>query len=90
VFGSEADVFGSGIEELSGSNRDPSAQQGDRCDWRIPMPDTRDDLGDALIDVTGLSLRDVDALDETSLAEALRRVLAEAQPAAVASFSSKI
>jgi len=54
------------------------------------MPDTRDDFGDVLVDVTGLSLRDVDAMDESSLAEALRRVLAEAQPAAVASFTSKI
>jgi FXSXX-COOH protein len=54
------------------------------------MPDTPDHFGDVLIDVTGLSLRDVDAMDESSLAEALRRVLDDVQPAAVASFTSKI
>jgi FXSXX-COOH protein len=54
------------------------------------MPDTPNDFGDVLIDVTGLSLRDVDAMDESSLAEALRRVLDEEQTGPVAGFQSKI
>jgi FXSXX-COOH protein len=54
------------------------------------MRDEPCDVGHVLIDVTELSLRDLEAIDESALAEALRHVLDEEQPAPVAGFQSQI
>lgn len=55
------------------------------------MRDESTDLGDVLIDVTDLSLRDLDSIGETSLLRALRHVLdSEADTGPVAGFSSRI
>lgn len=54
------------------------------------MKDMSGDFGDTLIDVTGLTLRDLDAISETSLAEALRQVLDDEPAGPVAGFQSQI
>jgi FXSXX-COOH protein len=55
------------------------------------MRDESDDFGDVLIDVTELSLRDLDTIGESSLGAALRYVLdGEAETRPVAAFSSRI
>jgi FXSXX-COOH protein len=54
------------------------------------MRDEPSDVGDVLIDVTELSLGDLEAIDESTLAQALRHVLDEQQPAPVAGFQSQI
>jgi FXSXX-COOH protein len=54
------------------------------------MPDAPDGSGTALIDVTGLTLRDLETISESSLAAALRHVLDEEQAAPVAGFQSRI
>jgi FXSXX-COOH protein len=52
------------------------------------MQDKPDDFGAGLIDVTGLSLHDLDAISESSLADALRQVLGDDQSEPVAGFQS--
>ena len=54
------------------------------------MPDVPDDLGNALIDVTGLSLRHLETISESSLAQVLRQVLDDEQAVPVAGFQSQI
>lgn len=54
------------------------------------MPDAPDGSGTALIDVTGLSLHDLETISESSLAAALRHVLDEEQATPVAGFQSRI
>lgn len=48
------------------------------------------DLSTGLIDVTGLSLEDLEALPESSLAIALREVLARDDVQTSAGFSSRL
>jgi FXSXX-COOH protein len=54
------------------------------------MKDKSDDFGDSLIDVSQLSLRDLDEIGESSLAHALRQVLSDEPTGPVAGFQSKI
>jgi FXSXX-COOH protein len=54
------------------------------------MGDGTGDYGDVLIDVRGLSLRDLDTIGESSLAKALRLVLDGEDGAPVAGFQSAI
>lgn len=54
------------------------------------MSDTPYDFGNALIDVTGLSLHDLETISESSLAQALRQVLDDEQAVPVAGFQSQI
>ena len=56
------------------------------------MRDEPSDVGDVLIDVTELSLGDLEAIDESTLAQALRHVLDEQQrlvPVGVAPLCQK-
>ncbi len=48
------------------------------------------DVNGDLIDVTGLSLRDLDRIPESSLALALRQVLSSSDAGPSAGFSSRI
>jgi FXSXX-COOH protein len=48
------------------------------------------DISGDLIDVTGLSLRDLDAVPDSSLALALRQALSGSDAAPSAGFSSRI
>lgn len=54
------------------------------------MQDESTGFGDVLIDVSGLSLRDLNEVDETVISHALRRVLGEEDEGPVAGFSSRI
>jgi FXSXX-COOH protein len=54
------------------------------------MLDESGDFGEVLIDVSGLSLRDLDGISESSLAQALRHVLDDEETGPVAGFSSRI
>ncbi len=54
------------------------------------MADTPGDFGDVLIDVTGLSLRDLSAISESSLAQSLQLVLEDDRSGPVAGFQSQI
>jgi FXSXX-COOH protein len=47
----------------------------DRPSTRKPSPDRVDDIRGDLIDVSGFSLRELDELDKSVLAEELRRLL---------------
>jgi FXSXX-COOH protein len=51
--------------------------------------ETAEELDHALIDVSGMSLRDLDEIGETSLAQVLRRVLDDDEIGSVAGFTSK-
>ncbi|MDF5752622.1 FxSxx-COOH cyclophane-containing RiPP peptide [Spongiactinospora sp. TRM90649] len=48
------------------------------------------EYGGGLIDVTGLSLGDLEEIDGSSLATALRRVVSEADSGPVAGFQSSL
>jgi FXSXX-COOH protein len=48
------------------------------------------DIGDRLIDVSELSLGDLEEIDGSTLAQALRRVLGDEQAEPVAGFQSNI
>jgi FXSXX-COOH protein len=48
------------------------------------------DIGDGLIDVTELSLGDLNEIDQSTLAQALRHVLGDDQAEPVAGFQSHI
>jgi FXSXX-COOH protein len=54
------------------------------------MRDTSSEITGCLVDVRELSLADLEAIDETALAQALRRVLDDEQAETVAGFQSKI
>jgi FXSXX-COOH protein len=54
------------------------------------MHNETDDFSDDLIDVTGLSLRELDRLPESSLALALRQVLASDGTGPSAGFSARV
>lgn len=54
------------------------------------MHDEAADFGQVLIDVTDMSLRDLDEISESRLAEALRRVLADDETGPVAGFTSRV
>ena len=54
------------------------------------MHDETVDFSQVLIDVTGMSLRDLDAISESRLAETLRRVLADDETGPVAGFTSRV
>lgn len=54
------------------------------------MHDESSTESDCLIDVTGLSLGDLEAIDESTIAQALRRMLDDVQAEPVAGFQSKI
>jgi FXSXX-COOH protein len=51
--------------------------------------ESEEESGSVLIDISGMSLRDLDEIDGTSLAQALRRVLDDDDIAPVAGFTSK-
>jgi FXSXX-COOH protein len=54
------------------------------------MHNETDDFSGGLIDVTGLSLRDLDGLPESTLAVALRNVLASDGAGPSAGFSARL
>ncbi len=54
------------------------------------MDGTDGDFTGDLVDVTGLSLRDLDEVPETSLALALRQVLSGSAAGSPAGFSSRL
>lgn len=54
------------------------------------MSEVTEELADALIDVTGLSLSQLDSIDGTSLAHVLRHILDGDQAAPVAAFQSSL
>jgi hypothetical protein len=54
------------------------------------MREDADDFGGELIDVTGVSLHDVEQLPDTSLARALREVMATGDAGHYASFSAQV
>jgi len=60
------------------------------CDLGVAMHDETVDFGQVLIDVTGMSLRDLDAISESRLAETLQRVLADDETGPVAGFTSRV
>jgi FXSXX-COOH protein len=52
--------------------------------------ESNDDFGHTLIEVSGMSLRDLDKMDDSSLAQALRQVLADDEIGPVAGFTSRV
>jgi FXSXX-COOH protein len=54
------------------------------------MHDDREDFGDDLIDVTGVTLRDLETISNVSLAEALRLIVDDDETGPVAGFTSRI
>lgn len=54
------------------------------------MQEASDEFPDTLIDVTGLSLSQLDAIDESSLARVLRHMLDGTETGPVAGFQASI
>jgi FXSXX-COOH protein len=60
------------------------------CDLGVDLQvETAEEFGHPLIDVSGMSLRDLDEIGETSLAQTLRHVLDDDEIGPVAGFTSK-